>query len=152
MLSARKVSENVSVMINPKASSKSLYLSCYQRLIAWATDSKLGLDLFFRHPWKMECYTAITSSTAALKWWDLFCKLFDPPKGEVSAVYVTVFKLNLNDFSFYLLLAYLFLFSSVVEPDVSSIKPLLVSLPIPKFYLRESKYMKTRLFVFICVI
>lgn len=87
----------------------------------------------------MECYTAIINSTAALKWLDLSCKLFDPPKGEVSDAYVTVFKLNLNDFSFYLLKAYLFLFSSVLEPDVSSIKPLFIPLPIPKLYFRDSK-------------
>ena len=50
----------------------------------------------------MECYAAITNSTAALELLDWLCKLLDPPKGEVSAAYVTVFKQNLNDFSFYL--------------------------------------------------
>ena len=133
------MSEIIRVMVNPKASSKSSYLCGHQRCIARATDSTLSLDVFSdtRGRWNATLLSVVVQSSPSP--WKVRVNCSVHPKVTIIASYVIVFKLNLKNFSFHFLVAYFFLFLFVVEPDVSSIKPLFVPLPISKLYFRESK-------------
>ena len=133
------MSEIIRVMINPKASSKPLYLTCHQRCIARATDSTLGLDVFSdtQGRWNATLLSVVVQSSLSPSKDHVNCSVHS--KVTIIASYVIVFKLNLKNFSFCFLVAYFLLLLFVIEPDVSSIKPLFVPLPISKLYFRGSK-------------
>ena len=93
MPSAWNVSKIIRVMINPKASLKSLQLSRHQRLVARDIDLKLGLDVFSdtQGSWNATKVSLVVGTSLDPWMDDVHCSVY--PKVRITAAYVTVLKL-----------------------------------------------------------